>query len=223
MRPVTVPGSVRTRTTSRAWGWIGGMVAASILMFGSSPAVAADGSTQAEDGPQVDRVIDNSSEKLPVMGIHPNSVDSRSTAQESFTVAGEIPLPTGVKLTVGETVQVNYSDGVAVHHALSAACTTSATAYNPYMGQGQVRASHSISRSSGCSGGYLLVGELESYAPPFWHKRNSGSNTVQPGTTAFVITSKLCVNTSSKLWKARTLNVTLLAVSPEVSLPCNPG
>lgn len=65
----------------------------------------------------------------------------------------QVPLSEGVTLGVGETLQVNYSDGVAVHTALKAACTQSSTAGVPKLTTAGniVYGSHSFSLSAGCS------------------------------------------------------------------------
>jgi hypothetical protein len=56
----------------------------------------------------------------------------RSASSGSAAVAGSaVPLPAGVELRAGETLQVNYSDGIVVHQAVTAACSVTSSVTKP--------------------------------------------------------------------------------------------
>lgn len=202
----------------RGMGFALALAAATSLLIGAAPA-PTDGDSVADDAPVVDRVIDRTDEQLPVL-----DMGAQSRARGIVDVQGVIPLPDGVTLSVGEKVQINYSNGVAVHEAVTASCSTSATAANPVKSGNQATASHTVSHSSGCSGNLSVNGGLESYAWPNWHRRDYYLSTVASGGTRYMFTAKACVNSGSTLWRSKTGTIAaVLAQSPEVSLACNPG
>ena len=167
------------------------------------------------------RVIDRTGEKLPA------DVTAQREALElerPVAVRSAVPLPEGVKLSVGETVQVNYSDGVAVHQAITLACTITSSGGNPYKTGNRAQAAHTHHVSSGCPSSQFIQAVLESYSWPWWHTRDITNSMVQPGWTSYFFTEKACVNSHNTQWKARNdRGTTTIAQSPEVTLACNPG
>lgn len=213
-----------SKETSRRGVGVALVLAAGMsLLLGASPA-AADTSGGGDEGSAVDRVIDRTDDTMPVL-----NQSARSFSANTEEVPGVIPLPDGVTLSVGETVQVNYSDGVAVHEAITLACTTTGTVGNPYKSGNSVTAKHTYGMNSSCGGGNQQIeGKLDSFASPFWHTRSSVLQLVRPGFTTTWFTSKSCVNSTNTAWKAFTIAQTTsgstpVATSPQVTLACNPG
>ncbi|TFD62550.1 hypothetical protein E3T39_00945 [Cryobacterium suzukii] len=175
-----------------------------------------------------DRIIDRTSDKIPVDKTATKKLQElqqkESSSRQSVTVRTPIPLPNGVELGTGEVVQVNYSDGVVTHQAVAATCAVTSSVQNPTVANGSARASHSYGLSSGCSETTSVNGILSSYAAPWWHQRSFKTTSVRPGITAYWVTSKTCVNTSSRTWHAENaVGSSVVGLTPDVNLACNPG
>lgn len=132
--------------------------------------------------------------------------------------------PSGVKLEVGEKVQINYADGVAVHEMITASCTVSATANtayrfrsNPsgkYYGSGIV----SFSNGSGCAYSDSATGYLRG-PTLLGGPRVSQRLSAQPGQRTTIVLSSECKNTNSNLWRT-VVGAPALAQTEYVSLNC---
>ena len=149
-------------------------------------------------------------------------------AQEAVSppiaVDGVIPVPADISLRVGETVQVNYGDGVIVHRALAAGCTSSSAVSNPYVASGYAWSDHSHSLSSGCPSSTSVNGILSSFAWPWWQQRDFYTVTVSPGTSVYWSPRKQCQNSGSTTWHAENaIGSSTTALSADVNLACNPG
>lgn len=202
--------------------FIGVVAVSGMLMVAAGPASASEGSSGGDGDESTSvRVIDRGGEKLPV------DVAAQREALElgqPVTVRTADPFPDGVELSLGETVQVNYSDGGVVRHAVALGCTITSTAGNPYKTSNKAQAAHSHSLSSGCSSSQFIQGVLESYSWPWWHTRDIKNVTVYPGWTTYFYTQKACVNSNNTQWKARNdRGPTTIVQSSEVTLACNPG
>jgi len=192
-------------------------VSACALLLAASPsAQAAQPAAGDSGGLTVTRVIDRPNEKIPV----PAEARSMTSTSEAVTAVGELPLPAGVTIKTGETVQVNYADGVGVYAALSDDCTVSATASTPKKtslsyayGTGQA------SVSDGCDG--AVYGEARLYAEYFWLQDYRGSS-VYPGTRVTWPVTKKCKGTASTRWNTTVaINGSgTIATSKKVTLAC---
>lgn len=140
----------------------------------------------AQDGQEISlRVINLPDDRMPL----PEAAAARAGNSDGVDsmVPGVIPLPDGVRIGVGERVQVNYLDGVVVHVQTLAGCTVSHSAGNPYKSNGMARAAHSFGLSSGCPSREYVTGRLWGHVNFFWGYRLQYSHTVivVPGNTYF--------------------------------------
>jgi len=193
-----------------------------VLAAGSTSASASDSAPLGDDAatPSV-RVIDRSDESAPAATSAPLT---RGAVSPPISVKGVIPVPSEIALRVGETVQVNYSDGVVVHQALAAGCTSSSAVSNPYVASGYAWADHSHSLSSGCPSSTSVNGILSSFAWPWWHQRDFYTVSVNPGTSVYWSPRKKCQNSSSTTWHTENaIGSSTTALSADVNLACNPG
>lgn len=210
--------TAKGRTTAGFAGVL--MIAA--LTFSAAPAIAATGAPA--DG-NVDvgavRIIDRTSESMPLRTTAAKTLQSTGMTPEAYV---PIPLPPGVELAAGETVQVNYSDGVITQQAITASCTTSSSVETPYVATGYARSRHSHGLSSGCAGTADVNGILSSYAAPWWHQRKFVTVTVTPGAMVSWSTTKACQNSGTTTWHSENaIGSSDTALSPDVNLACNPG
>lgn len=150
--------------------FIGVTAVAGALMIAASPASASPASasetSSGGDGEVLtpNRVIDRTFENLPV------DVTAQREAiklQRPVEVRSAVPLPPGVTLSVGESVQVNYRNGVALHQAVSLGCTTSSTAGTPFSWGSYAESDDSHYVSSGCPSSQFIQAVMESYAWPW--------------------------------------------------------
>lgn len=195
---------------------------AGALAAGSMSASASDSAPPHDDPttPSV-RVVDRSVENAPATKRAPLTHDAVSPP---ISVEGVIPVPDDIIVRVGETVQVNYSDGVVVHQALAAGCTSSSAVSNPYVASGYAWADHSHSLSSGCPGSTSVNGILSSFAWPLWHQRDFYTVSVSPGTSVYWSPRKRCQNSGSTTWHTENaIGSSTTALSADVNLACNPG
>lgn len=206
-------------------------IAASVV-FAAAPATASPAHTRSSDiatnTAPPDQVIDRTSERMPVDATAMNTLQARqpaaSASQQVVSTNTPIPLPAGVVLRTGETIQVNYSDGVVVHQAIAASCTSTSSVQNPYVSGGYAWSYHTHGLSSGCSGSTDVNGILSSFAWPLWHQRDFETVTVTPGSSLYWATDKKCANSGSTTWHSENaIGSSDTALSPDVNLACNPG
>lgn len=198
---------------------------AGVLMLAAvtCSAAPASASTSTPDDGRVDiakiRIFDRTYERMP----------ARATASQTLagiSTQSYVPmlLPPGVALAAGESLQVNYSDGVVTQQAIALGCTATSSVSNPYVQSGGARAQHSYGLSSGCGATAYVNGILGSFAWPLWHNRDFRSVTVRPGFTTYWTTSRVCVNSGSTTWRSENfIGSAVTAVSSAVNLACNPG
>lgn len=163
-----------------------------------------------------------------VSGVDAHLEASARGAEASDDVAAAvgkpIPLPAGVTLEAGDTVQVLYSDGVVMHEAATRTCTVTSSVTNPRKVNNTVRADHTYGLGTGCRDRTTVVGLLDSWAPPLWHQRDFERITVSPKTTMYWGTVKGCVNSTTKTWHAENaVGASSISLSADKSLACNPG
>ena len=213
---------------------VAAIVAASFMMIGlgATSAVATEPDTPDPEvvndttyGANVDvgsvRIVDRTFESMPIQATAARTLPSTGLTTEAYV---PIPLPPGFELAVGETVQVNYSDGVVTQQAIALACTSTSSVGNPYVTSGQARSSHSHGLSSGCAAKASVNGILSSYAAPWWHQRDFETVTVNPDYTVYWVTSRACVNSGTTTWHSENaIGSSVTALSPNVNLACNPG
>lgn len=215
-------------------GFVGVLALVTVSVATAGPAMASSDSSFAPDASVPDRVIDLSSERVPWDYAALAKVDDelsatptthRSTSQTTSAVlGGAVPLPEGAQLRVGETLQVNYSDGIVVHQAVTAACTATSSVSNPYKSGSAGRADHSYGLSSGCPGNTSVNAILSSFAAPWWHQRDFKTVSVIPGTTSYWGTTRTCVNSNSTTWHAENaVGSSSISLSSNVNIACNPG
>lgn len=192
---------------------------AALAVGGGAPAYASQTPSDDGSGGPIDRVIDHSDQAMPTS----QSAARMANGDQPVTIVGEIPLPEDLQLRVGETVQVNYSDGVVTHEAVTAACTVSALSGNPYRtSAAQARSHHEYSLSSSCGdASHTAEGLMSSYAWPVWHQRAWVYVTVNRGTLKSWDVTKKCDSNASSLWRSTTSRgANVVASSGEVSLGC---
>ncbi len=212
----------------RTVAFAGAAVLALLTVAAARPAAADPASPGDAPKPvAVTKVIDRTSEKIPVdvTAVKALQASELAGATNPQAVAVKpVPLPDGVTLQPGETLQVNYSNGVAVHQAITAACTSTSTVDTPYVSGGYAWSYHSHGISSGCSNSASVNGILSSYAPPLWWQRDFQTVTVTPGSSLYWATNKKCVNSGSKTWHSENaIGSSDTALSPDKNLACNPG
>lgn len=209
---------------------LGGAMTLAALTIGAAAPAQAD--TTAATGT---RVIDQTSTAMPVdhaamsalkarLDVSPSSTSPRvaSAAPNSIKSSEEVPLPAGVSLEPGQTVQVNYADGTAIHTAISAACTSSSTAEKPYKESGYAWSYHSHHLSAGCSGSTSVNGLLETPGLLGWNAQDFETVTVTPNSTLYWATDKKCKGTSSTRWHGlNSIGSSVTAQSAEVKLACS--
>lgn len=189
------------------------VLVAGMLTFAATPANAATG---AQDGDStVDagsvRVFYLTSEKMPI----------GESSGEAVGVYTPVALPAGVKLAVGETAKLIYSDGVVVQEAVASSCTSTSTVSNARKNSGRAYVSHSHGLSAGCSA-TTVNGILYSSAWPWPAQRDFQSRTVNPGWTAYWSTSRYCTGTATTGWFGEnTIGSSLVASSSSVNLACS--
>lgn len=134
-----------------------------LILTSAGPGPSRADSVSATDNVVVEevtvpRTLDRTDEPIPL----PSSLrKARADTDGVDVVQAEVPLPDGVTLQVGESVQVNYSDGVAVHTALKATCTQTATASTPKLSTANsVYGRHTFSLSTGCTGKVYPEGRI---------------------------------------------------------------
>lgn len=225
------------RTAAKTWAGVVGALGVLTLSLGAaSPATA---STDAGEAPTkvlaVDRVIDRTSEFLPLNRAALNTLATRtqsvltgaSTEQaglRSTTATAALPLPAGVTLDPGETVRVNYSDGVATHQMVSASCKITDSVQNPYVDGGYAWSYHTYGKSAGCAGNTSINGILSSYAAPWWHQRDFTTETTQPNQTTYWATDAKCKNKTKSKWHSENVAGTATtSLSPDTTIACNYG
>lgn len=190
-----------------------------LSILGASPAYANTSPATDDERSAATRVLDITDQSMP----RP-AAESRGLAPGGSVETEVIPLPAGLKLRVGESVQVNYADGVAVHEAVAAGCTVSIEAGVPTESGNVATAYHWYSFTTGCADATRIVtAGLSSYAWPLWHQRAFQTRTINRGTGQSIVTQKTCANTNSTSWLSETgPGSVVLATSAEASLRCSP-
>lgn len=189
----------------------------------ASTAAVGDGTSPSP----ADRVIDRTSERIPIDVTAVNTLKARqlnaSDGGQAIAIK-PVPLPDGVVLKPGETIQVNYADGVAVHTAIAAGCSSTSTVDTPYVSGGYAWSYHTHGLSTGCSGSAYVNGILSSLAWPNWWQRDFETVNVTPGSTLYWATNRKCVNSGSTTWHSENaIGSSDTALSPDKNLACNPG
>lgn len=183
------------------------LAACALIGAGATRAHATE-PTVGEPGPSVDRVIDRSHEKMPWRAA------ARSTAaQEGIVVGVASPVPADLAPGEGETVQVNYADGVVLHQSIAAGCTVSKSAGVPEKRSGKAQARHTLEVSVGCTNRYSATGYLIEGSAT----RDSDTWSGGPGSYASWLTSRTCSGSGGRAWYAMTDDVT----SAKITLACN--
>ena len=206
------------------WKRLMGMASAvaavgALTILGASPAYANTSPATDDERSAVTRVLDLTDQSMP----RP-ATESRSVAPRGSVETEVIPLPSGLQLSVGESVQVNYADGVAVHQAVAAGCTVSIEAGVPTKSGNIATAYHWYSFTSECGDSSRIVtAGLSSYAAPLWHQRAFQTRTINRGTGQSIVTQKTCANSNTTSWRAETgPGSIVLATSGEARLACSP-
>ncbi|MGN6426067.1 MAG: hypothetical protein ACTHMF_04540 [Leifsonia sp.] len=206
-------------------------LAVAVAFTMSSTAAASPGAGSPVESPKLTaetRVVDRTSEKMPVDAAAMDSLRARARATidipTTSVAAKPIPLPPDVAIRPGETVQVDYSDGVAVHRMLAPACTSTSTVDTPYVSGGYAWSYHTHGLSAGCPGSASVNGILSSLAPPWWWQRDFTTVTVTPGSTLYWPTNRKCESGGATSWHSENaIGSSVTALSPDRSLACNPG
>jgi len=169
------------------------------------------------------RTLDLTSEMMPTE----LAPDLRDT--DPIEVAQEIPLPSGVKLAVGEAIQVEYADGLVLHEQSTAACKTTSSVTKPKLvtfpkQKGRTSSSHSFGQSSGCSGNLYV--NFEQLVGNKAYGRTE--HKVSPGKTVSKLTQVTCAKKTSTKWKAANYlddgyNGFTISETPNVTLACKPA
>jgi hypothetical protein len=198
------------------------MLAATPIPMSPQPADDAPSSAHATV------VIDRTSESVPVDAAARKELEARALADpdgpSSVLALKEVPLPAGVKLQPGESVQVNYSNGVAVHQMNALGCTATSTVDTPYVSGGYAWSYHTYGLGTNCSGSTDVNGILESHSWPLWHWRDWETRSVTPGSKLYWATNKKCVNGGLTSWHSlNTIGSSTISSSPDKELACNPG
>lgn len=199
-----------------------------MIGLGATSAVAAEPDTPdsvVTNGPNMDdravRIIDRTFERMPIPSTAAQALQSTGVTTEEYV---PIPLPPGVKLALGETVQVNYSDGVVTQQAIALACTSTSSVQTPYVSSGTARSRHTHGISSGCAQTASVNGILSSFAWPWWYQRDFETVTVYPNSTVSWSTIRGCQSSGSTTWHSENaIGSSIAALSPDVNLACNPG
>lgn len=188
-------------------------------------------STQANDSVKDDisrvsfsRVIDLSRETLPTSS-SAQAADEAVLQNPDIVVEspGVLALPTGIELSPGETLQVNYADGVAVYEAITASCTITRVANTPtkYTPSTPDRATttFSVSLTSGCSNG-PFYGHLMRGTPPLDVSVASKNVVGAPGSTMYWATYKNCLTTAWHKYYSEVTGMMGVKTSKAVTLAC---
>lgn len=189
--------------------------------MGGAPASASASTSMASESSEVapDRILERADQSMPVAV----SASRVAGSGETITVIGEIPVPSDIRLSVGETVQINYVDGVVTHTAVTRACTQTATVSLPYKTGSSARSHHEYGLSSGCvDNEQRAEGVMSSHAWPVWHQRAwARTSIIRPGTLISWNVTKACTSNGSTLWRATTgQGANVVAASGEKSLAC---
>lgn len=108
-----------------------GIITGLILLGSATPAGAEMSTGDSETLDAVDRVIDLSDQSMPRLVTLERTELAGTGIVGVQTVDGTIPLPTGVEIADGETIQVNCSDGLTVYES-TAGCTVTASSGTPF-------------------------------------------------------------------------------------------
>lgn len=199
-------------------------VAITVLVMTFGVTVQESSAEELEKASGQVRVVDRRNQLLPASRLPLPQADMDSQVRIVMT-PGEVPLPSGEALSVGEVVQVNYSNGVAVHERVAATCTVSATAQSPFKAEGpnysRAVARLSYSRSSGCKKGGAMA---MLWGPHLFQGTSVLSSqylVVVGGWTSSVQLLKNCKKGNKKLWRSQ-MGAPEIAGSSWVTLPCTP-
>jgi hypothetical protein len=226
--------SMRKAAFAKVLGLGGAIIIAGITVGAAAPASAATAAaTGTADG--VTRVVDRTSEAMPVDSAAIRTLHARiqslSTAQRTEGSANvgavrstaDIPLPAGVTMKPGETVLVNYADGVVTHTAITASCTSTSSAQTPYKDSGYAWSYHDHHLSAGCAGGTSVNGLLETKALTFgWTARDFETVTVDPNSSMYWATDAKCKGSSNTSWHGlNSIGSSVTAQSATKTLACS--
>ena len=215
----------KSLTTAVVAAAVAASVAFAVAPASAAPSVAkaTPGTQSTEAKPAPDRVIDRTSERIPI-DVGTLQARQQAAGNGQAVAIKPVPLPAGVVLQLGETVQVNYADGVAVHTAIAAGCSSTSTVDTPYVSSGYAWSYHTHGLSTGCVGSASVNGILSSFAWPNWWQRDFSTVMVTPGSTLYWATNRKCVNTGSTTWHSENaIGSSDTALSPDKNLACNPG
>lgn len=191
-----------------------------LILLGSATPAGAELSTGTTDA--VDRVIDLSDQSMPKL-VTPESAELAGTGIVGVqTVDGTIPLPAGVDIADGETIQVNYSDGLTVYES-TAGCTVTASSGTPFKNYtyNTGQASFSFSVSSGCTYRDGGTGLLYGYRGGILgYKSVNKYASALPGRTVYWATSMGCKYGTTRPWYSQ---IATYPATATVNLPCEPA
>lgn len=210
----------RSKRRGRATALAVGFVVACLVAVSGAASAQANELVPGFETPQADRVIDLSNVKMPVASA---PATRKSASDSSFMVYGEVvPLPVGKSIRAGETVEVIYADGVAIHQALSAACTVTVTAGVPSKSGSNALSRHTYYVGAGCTDApHGAQAIISSFAWPLWHSRAQSFVSVNAGWTATFFASIACSNSNSTSWMSTTgRGANVIATSGQVNLAC---
>ncbi|WP_136706936.1 hypothetical protein [Agromyces sp. H66] len=120
----------------------------------------------------------------------------------------------------GKEVTIVGAEGVTTYYGITASCTESVTANNPYKSSGKAVAHVQFQRSSGCVGSKTGTALLDSYTI-WWSEYNRKATTVNPGVNVVLTVSYPCQNSNSTSWRSGGLfNNGSVTYSASTSLSC---
>lgn len=157
-------------------------------------------------------------------GTAPNVDDLQPSVEASVQEVGQVHLPPGVFLTVGETILVHYSDGVVLHERVAASCQVTATAGKPFknLKYNTAQANFSYGLSSGCGSSQGATAYLKSSVSPYGLKTWSKYASTKPGYTIFWAVHTPCVKGYSRGWSSQ-IGAPAIGDTPSVTLACEGG
>lgn len=192
----------------------------------SPPVLSASSSTEVAGA--ADRVVDKLDQTI--LGDQPEIGTARINHEgvsTSTSVGPARPVPADEQPQLGETVLVQYADATVVHHAVTAGCTVSGTAGNPYKtSSGRVQATTSY-QQSGCTNVVQARGGLDMYWGFEWRDFKSSTYVPTNGALHTQYLGWACQNSNQSPWRSTVANkysgvtrMYLIVISPTQNLAC---
>lgn len=168
------------------------------LVLAAFPLLGASPKAEAVSPPTI-RVLDRRDQKLPVLD-HANRTPSSASGR---LAEGVIPLPKGITLQGGETLEIHYADGTASYQAITSSCTYTSTVGNPFKTGNAVQANFSIGASAGCTTGNGATGFLAGWVNWFLGQHRTGVfKNALPGQTWYWNVYTECVSSDRGPWQS---------------------